>query len=59
MVFKQGGEQQQISLSFRLEGPKESKMTLKSKQQHSCSALCFKTVAFYGSGDKLRRQSTV
>ena len=37
MVLKQGAEQQQISLSFRLEGLKESEMNAKCKQQHSLS----------------------
>ena len=37
-VLKQGAEQQQISLSFRLEGLKESEMNAKCKQQHSLSA---------------------
>ena len=36
--MKQGAEQQQISLSFRLEGLKESEMNAKCKQQHSLSA---------------------
>ena len=48
MVFKQGAEHQKISLSFRLEGLKESEMNSKCKQQHSLSAgallLCFKTI---------------
>ena len=38
MVLKQGAEQQQISLSFRLEGLKESEMSAICKQQHSLSA---------------------
>ena len=38
MVLKQGAEQQQISLSFRLEGLKESEMNAKCKQQYSLSA---------------------
>ena len=37
-VLKQEEEQQQISLSFRLEGLKESEMNAKCKQQHSLSA---------------------
>ena len=37
-VLKQGSEHQQISLSFRLEGLKESEMNAKCKQQHSLSA---------------------
>jgi hypothetical protein len=37
-VLKQGAEQQQISLSFRLEGLKESEMNAECKQQHSLSA---------------------
>ena len=36
-VLKQGAEQQQISLSFRLEGLKEREMNVKCKQQHSLS----------------------
>ena len=35
--MKQGAEQQQISLSFRLEGLKESEMNAKCKQQPSLS----------------------
>jgi hypothetical protein len=36
--LKQGAEQQQISLSFRLEGLNESEVNAKCKQQHSLSA---------------------
>jgi hypothetical protein len=36
--LKQGAEQQQISLSLRLEGLKESEMNAKCKQQNSLSA---------------------
>ena len=37
-VLKQGSEHQQISLSFRLEGLKESEMNAKCEQQHFLSA---------------------
>ena len=37
-VLKQGSEHPQISLSFGLEGLKESEMNAKCKQQHSLSA---------------------
>ena len=37
-VVKQGAEQKQISLSFRLEGVEENEMNAKCKQQHSLSA---------------------
>ena len=37
-VLKPGSEQQQISLSFRLEGLKESEMNAERKQQHSLPA---------------------
>ena len=37
-VLKQGAEHQQISLSFRLQGLKESEMNAKCKQQHSLSS---------------------
>ena len=37
-VLKQGAEHQQISLSFRLGGLKESEINAKCKQQYSLSA---------------------
>ena len=37
-VLMQGSEHQQISLSFSLEGLKESEMNAKCRQQHSLSA---------------------
>ena len=54
-VLKQRAEQQQISLSFRLEGLKDSEMNGKCKQQHSLSAgapllaskLSFQVVYFF------------
>ena len=38
-LLKQGAENQQISLSFGLEGLQESEMNAKRKQQHSLSAV--------------------
>jgi hypothetical protein len=62
--LKQGAEQQQISLSFRLEGLNESEMNAQCKQQHSLFAGALllaskppsKLIIFsYGSSDKPRR----
>ena len=62
-VLKQGVEQLQVSLSFKLEGLKETEMNAQSKQQHFClhvhrsllqnrpSKLSF----FHDSGNKPKR----